>query len=268
VSRPPHPDKLALLGQKVDKVRLRKYILPGPVANLTDFFDVPKGDDDIRVVYNGTSSGLNEALFAPGCYLPNADAAARLLMYYSHTVDVDLGEMFLKFSMDPVIRPHAGVELTGLRAHLQTAPRDGRILERWERLFMGMKPSPYNSVRYFYWGEEFARGNPLAKNNALRYDRMLLNLPGMASFDPSKPNVMKWNDQKWTKTQVTSSLLLTTSELQATTEKKLGKSLGKSRLDYSTWASKTPRASGARRRKQAGLGEGPSLKYYLRPFAK
>jgi hypothetical protein len=109
----------------VDKVRLRKCILPGPVANLMEFFDVPKGDDNIWVVYNGTSSGYTEALFAPGFYLPNADAAARLLMYYSHiTVDAELGEMFLNFPMDPFIRPHVGVELTGLRAHLQTAPRE------------------------------------------------------------------------------------------------------------------------------------------------
>ena len=61
---------------------------------------MPKGDLDIRVVYNGTASGLNEALWAPGFYLPNANAAARLLMFYSFTVDADLGEMFLNFPMD------------------------------------------------------------------------------------------------------------------------------------------------------------------------
>jgi hypothetical protein len=170
-ARPPHPDKLVMLGSKVDKVRLRNYILAGPVQNLTDLFNVPKGENDIRAVYNGTSSGLNKALFAPGLYLPNADAAARLLVYYSYTVDADLGEMFLNFPMDPLIRPHTGVELTGLQAHLKDVPRNGRILEQWEeRLFMGMKPSPYyNAVRYFYWGEEFGRGNLRDENNALRY---------------------------------------------------------------------------------------------------
>jgi hypothetical protein len=63
-------------------------------------------------------------------------------MYYSYTVDADLEEMFLNFPMDSLIRPHAEVELTGLRTHLKKVPREGRILERWERLFMGMKPSP------------------------------------------------------------------------------------------------------------------------------
>jgi hypothetical protein len=49
-------------------------------------------------------------------------------------------------------------------------------------------------VRYFYWGEEFARGNPFDEDNALRYDRVVLDLPGMDKFDPSNPSVMKWND--------------------------------------------------------------------------
>jgi hypothetical protein len=119
---------------------------------------------------------------------------AGLLMYYSFTVDADLGEMFLNFPMDPAIRPHAGVELTGLRNHLKNRPGKGRIIERWERLFMGMRPLPYISVCYFYWAEEFARGDPREEGNALRYDRVVLNLPGMLDFDPSKPNVMKWND--------------------------------------------------------------------------
>lgn len=122
--------KAKLIRPKVDKVRLRTYILPSDVSNLTDFFDVPKGDLDIRVVYNGTASGLNEALWAPGFYLPNANAAARLLMFYSFTVDADLGEMFLNFSMDPAIRPFAGVDLSGISDYLtDPAPKGKRTLE-------------------------------------------------------------------------------------------------------------------------------------------
>jgi hypothetical protein len=59
---------------------------------------------------------------------------------------------------------------------------------------MGMKPSPYNAVRYFYLAEEFARGNPSDPKNALRYDRVKLNLPGSKDFDPTLPMTMKWND--------------------------------------------------------------------------
>jgi hypothetical protein len=90
----PPSDKAAQMGPKVDKVRNRNYIRAGPVYNLTDYSDVPKGESDIRIVHNGTSSGLNEALWAPSLFLPNSDSAARLLMYHSFTVDADLGEMF------------------------------------------------------------------------------------------------------------------------------------------------------------------------------
>lgn len=59
---------------------------------------------------------------------------------------------------------------------------------------MGMRPSPYNAVRHYYWGEEFARGNPSDCTNPLGYDCIRLNLPGMSGYDPSLPKVMKWRN--------------------------------------------------------------------------
>jgi hypothetical protein len=55
------------------KVRKRKYIAPGYVWSLTNFFSVPKGDQDICMVYNGTSSGLNDSLWVPSFPLPTVD---------------------------------------------------------------------------------------------------------------------------------------------------------------------------------------------------
>ena len=46
-----------------------------------DYFPFPKGLGllgewlDIRVVYNGTRCGLNDAVWAPGFWLPTADTA-------------------------------------------------------------------------------------------------------------------------------------------------------------------------------------------------
>jgi hypothetical protein len=51
--------------QKLLKVKTRRYFEEGLVSALTSFFAVPKGADDIRMVYDGTASGLNEALWAP-----------------------------------------------------------------------------------------------------------------------------------------------------------------------------------------------------------
>lgn len=59
---------------------------------------------------------------------------------------------------------------------------------------MGLRPSPYWSVQFYYWGEEFARGDPSEPTNPMRYDRIRLNLPGTADYDPKWPKVMKWVD--------------------------------------------------------------------------
>jgi hypothetical protein len=195
-------DKVPAVGKKLNKVYERGYVCEGPVESVIDYFDVEKGDD-IRVVYNGTSCGLNEALFAPSFWLPNAATASRPLMYYSWMADGDMGEMFLNFPMDQKIRSRSGIDVTQMAAsHMPSLPKSsqdkatgsqGRVLLRWERLFMGMKPSPYNSVRYFYWGEELARGNSTDCKNPFGYSHVVLNLPGLKSFDPTKPHVYKWN---------------------------------------------------------------------------
>ena len=58
---------------------------------------------------------------------------------------------------------------------------------------MGMKPSPYNAVRFYYWGEEFSRGNLRDLTNPFGYDSILLNLPGMSTYDATKPKLLKMN---------------------------------------------------------------------------
>ena len=44
--------------QKLYKVRERLYIDVGLVLSLMHMFCVPKGDSDIRMVYNGAASGI------------------------------------------------------------------------------------------------------------------------------------------------------------------------------------------------------------------
>ena len=150
------PDKVAAVGNKLNKVFERGYIRSGLVESTIDFFDVEKGDD-IRVVHNGTSCGLNDSLFAPSFWLPAAATASCHLMCHSWMADADMGEMFLNFPMDKKIRSRAGIDVTQLRSHIPALPdapssgreRKGRAILRWERLFMGMKPSPHNAVRCF-----------------------------------------------------------------------------------------------------------------------
>jgi hypothetical protein len=47
---------------KLEKVKTLRYIQPGTVTSLTFYFSVPKGETDIRMVYDGTKSGLNDSM--------------------------------------------------------------------------------------------------------------------------------------------------------------------------------------------------------------
>ena len=69
-----------LMRAKVVKVRKRGYVSPGVVTNGTHYFSVPKGLDDIRMVYNGTSCGLNDVLWAPRFGLPTVKQTLRALL--------------------------------------------------------------------------------------------------------------------------------------------------------------------------------------------
>ena len=189
--RIPREDVKAVAG-KVDTMLQRFYLEEGPVRSRVHYFPVPKGENDIRVVFDGTSSGLNETLRAPNFYLPTSRAASLLLTFTTWMADVDFGEMFHNFFISAKIRKYAGVDISPLTLHLGT--QLGTKLIRWNRLFMGMRPSPYNAVRFYYWGEDVIRGNPAKRNNPMRYDRIILNLPCMESYDPGSPKVMKWND--------------------------------------------------------------------------
>ena len=83
--------------KKLNKVRDRRYIAPGPVTSLTSFFSVPKGDDDIRMVYDGTKSGLNDCMWVPRFGLPTIDTHLRSVDESTYLADIDVGECFLNF---------------------------------------------------------------------------------------------------------------------------------------------------------------------------
>lgn len=142
-----------MVSAKLDTMFLRFYLEEGYVENKVHFFGVPKGDDDIRVVFDGTSSGLNECLWAPNFYLPTSRAAATILTFTTWMADADFGEMFHNFPMPERIRKSSGVEISQLVPYM-AAPvsvgKHGQCLLRWSRLFMGMRPSPYNAVRFYY----------------------------------------------------------------------------------------------------------------------
>jgi hypothetical protein len=112
--RAPSHIKAPLLASKLDKVLERDYIRKGQFQGYIDYFDVPKGAEDIRVVYHGTKSGINAQLWAPRFHMPTCTTAVNVMAFNTWLTDSDIGEMFPNFPMDPRIRSRAGVDLKAL----------------------------------------------------------------------------------------------------------------------------------------------------------
>ena len=192
------PEHRAKLLKKVDKVvnPKRRYVADGLVKSLTGYFAVPKGKTDIRVVYDATKCGLNAALWAPNFFLPTIDTILRNSDLNAWYGDVDLGEMFLNYPLDPRLKPYAGIDVTAaLNPDLsdEELREIKRIIKHWTRCLMGLKTSPILCTKAFAWSEEVIRGKRLGVDNPLRWDKVMMNLPGSKDYDPSLPWVYKYN---------------------------------------------------------------------------
>jgi hypothetical protein len=73
---------------------------------------VAKGDEDIRMVYNGTSSGFNAHIWCPWFALVTINTILRALEPWTYMGDIDIGEIFLSFILEARCSYLAGVDLT------------------------------------------------------------------------------------------------------------------------------------------------------------
>lgn len=121
----------------------RRYTTDGLVRSLSGFFSVPKGDNDIRRVYDMTKCGLNACLLSPRFFLPSPDSLFDAIEYNSWMSGTDQGEMFLNYFADPTLLPCLGVDATEVFKHLERREGKGRIWIRWCRWPMGVRQSPY-----------------------------------------------------------------------------------------------------------------------------
>jgi hypothetical protein len=67
------------VSEKLATVRRRGYIAKGQVKSLTSYFLVPKGEQDVRIIYNASKSKLNQCLWAPNFGLLTVDALVRAI---------------------------------------------------------------------------------------------------------------------------------------------------------------------------------------------
>jgi len=198
---PKTPEDRHLVWKKIGKVRERGYITPGEVLSLTHYFYVPKGDEDIRMVYNGTSCGLNDRLFSPHFGLPTLRHTLRSLLPGYYQGDIDIAEMFLNFNLGKELLPFAGVDVSHVKtSRADLEPGDPfpdweriryRSWERWVRNFMGMTDSPYRSIQLMLIAKYEAYGDRKDQTNPFHWERIVMNLPGTWSYEPNLPWVFK-----------------------------------------------------------------------------
>ena len=97
---------------------------------------------DTRIVFNGSSCGLNNATWSSNVWLPMAGTMVRLLHFNYAVVDIDLGEMFLNFPIHESLQDSVGIDLTPFGKQLQElglvsgleGKKGTRIAAKWNRL--------------------------------------------------------------------------------------------------------------------------------------
>lgn len=113
----------------------RGYITNGTALSLISFLTVPKGESDVRVVFNGTRSGLNDAIWVPSFHLPTIDSLLPALEPGYWQSDIDVGEQFYNFQLDPALQPYCGLDVTYYVEHAL-----GLVLWLlWVSCIMGLK---------------------------------------------------------------------------------------------------------------------------------
>ena len=152
---------------------------------------MPKGDDDIRIVYDGTSGGINGVVWTPPFFRPTSNILTQLIESNTYQLDMDIGEMFLNFPLDPRVWKLCGVNLSGFDGLRLVDPKLNHMV--WTTLWMGFDPSSAYSVRHLGLCLEIAKGDHLDPKNPFHWSKVVLNLPASQDFEPSMPCVYKLN---------------------------------------------------------------------------
>jgi hypothetical protein len=97
--------------KKLSKFVQRGYLAPGSIQSLIKYFPVAKGEDDVRMVFDGSKLGLNSAIWAPSFTLPTFDSLLPMLDVGTWQANIDIIEMFYNYLLDPAIQPYCGVDI-------------------------------------------------------------------------------------------------------------------------------------------------------------
>jgi len=75
----PDPARQEQLKKKVNGLRTKTYIDSGFVLSVLNYFGVPKGESDIRMVFDATKCELNAALWTPNFFLATIESVMMVI---------------------------------------------------------------------------------------------------------------------------------------------------------------------------------------------
>ena len=119
--------------EKVLNVWRNNYISSGEeVLSLTHLLSVEK-TDNIRMIYNVTSRGLNNVLWFPYFRIPTMSTHMIAIKLVTNMGDINICEIFLKFMMHKSLRVFCGVDDTHILLLLNClpCPNDMGIVGWW-----------------------------------------------------------------------------------------------------------------------------------------
>ena len=168
------------------------------ITALISFFVVPKGESDIRVVFDATKSGLNSHLEAPWFPLPTGESLLRSVQRGTWMADNDVGECFYNWRLDESIIPYTGIDLSHYFGSDPAHPPKGTPSQKlrkkwfsWQRPPMGCRPAPYISARCMTWLKEETLGNRFDPDNVFQWESLVVNCPGGSTYQAWMPYVYK-----------------------------------------------------------------------------
>jgi hypothetical protein len=188
---------------KVFKVIKRGYLRPvkrNDLRSLMHYFSVPKGDNDIRMVYDGSKCKLNAATFAPWFAVPTSSTLERTVVSHTIQCDNDFGDMFLNFQLHKEMQQYTGVDARDLmnsaeaREWMRVGSDQGgevEVLFTWDRPAMGLTGSPYQAVQTVTRAKRIMLGDPGATSNPFRWESVVINAPGNKDYNPRLPWIYK-----------------------------------------------------------------------------
>ena len=91
--------------------------------------------------------------------------------------DMNAGEMFFNFPLDIKMRKYCGVDISWM------AEDGAQLWECWHRMDMGMRPSPWVTIRLLMWMMEIVVGDRIEATNPFRWDAVKLNLPNSPLYE-------------------------------------------------------------------------------------